>query len=162
MQGTKKKFGKLKNIDIENFTELEYDDMESTRDWRAYAYQSGRTFSTYSSRHRSLIICRGSPFIIEILEGLMQHIKMSTCKWGHNWSNWPLVGIWGSYASIHSVRWDLVQSFSSNFVKNSANMIQKFTTASITDFHQLSGELRTHFVGNRRQERTTCELMALK
>ncbi|XP_010667700.1 uncharacterized protein LOC104884712 [Beta vulgaris subsp. vulgaris] len=114
-------------------------------------------------RRRVPISLQNSPFSTVILQEPMEKIKMQKCKYDGKTDPEDHTSAYEGhmllYADTDSV-WCKV--FSSMLVGLRQTWFKSIPLATVFDFHQLIFMFVTHFVSNKRREKTTGELMSIK
>ncbi|XP_010682229.1 uncharacterized protein LOC104897103 [Beta vulgaris subsp. vulgaris] len=119
--------------------------------------------SNYSAGSHLLIKPKLSPFTMDILNHLMTRIKMPTSKYDGNSNPDDHVADYEGHMFLYTqvdAIWCKV--FPSTLTRIAQTWFESLKPGSISSFSQLSSTFSTHFVSNRRHERTTGELLSIK
>ncbi|XP_010667003.1 uncharacterized protein LOC104884108 [Beta vulgaris subsp. vulgaris] len=119
--------------------------------------------SNYSAGGHLLIKPKLSPFTSEILNHSMTRIKMLTSKYDGTSDPDDHVAAYEGHMFLYTqvdAIWCKV--FLSTLTGMAQTWFKSLKPDSISSFSQLSSTFSTHFVSNRRRERTTGELLSIK
>ncbi|XP_010670084.2 uncharacterized protein LOC104887185 [Beta vulgaris subsp. vulgaris] len=114
-------------------------------------------------RRRAPVSLRTSPFSTAILQEPMEKLKMPTCKYDGKTDPEDHISAYEGhmllYTDTDSV-WCKV--FPSTLVGLGQTWFKSIPPATVFDFRQLTSMFVTHFVSNKRREKTTGKLMSIK
>ncbi|XP_057249103.1 uncharacterized protein LOC130590633 [Beta vulgaris subsp. vulgaris] len=147
--------------DILDTEELYYSEEEAQGGSRREYSASGA--SNYSMGGHLLIKPKLSPFTMDILNHPMTRIKMPTSKYDGTSDPDDHVAAYEGHMFLYTdvdAIWCKV--FPSTLTGIAQTWFKSLKPGSISSFSQLSSTFSTHFISNRRRERTTGELLSVK
>ncbi|XP_048494591.1 uncharacterized protein LOC125494811 [Beta vulgaris subsp. vulgaris] len=138
-------------------------EMERKIDRSDYEEEILETEELYHSKEETRVTPKLSPFTSEILNHPMMRIKMPSSKYDGTSDPDDHVAAYEGYMFLYTqVDVILCKVFPSTLTGIAQTWFKSLKPGSISSFSQLSSMFSTHFVSNRRRERTTGELLPIK
>ena len=114
-------------------------------------------------RRRAPVSLRNSSFSTAILQEPMEKIKMPTCKYDGKTNSEDHISAYEGHMLLHSDTNSIwCKVFPSTLTGLGQTWFKSIPPATVFDFHQLTSMFVTHFVSNKRREKTTGKLMSIK